>query len=195
MTMRLERLTGALAMVGGGGWLLLGDRGVAFDATLRAIVPFQLLVIMLLAGLAGLHARQATRSSWTAWLVGFATANGLALMLAGQIGAPWGLPTDRGGAVETQLYALTAFVLSLGSLGYGLSALRWRGSLRLAALAIIVGSPAPLLAFDSDRGAIAALLWLVFGAGWIAFGALLLRGTAPQPRMRLGRPCFCPLSG
>ena len=192
-TAQLGRWTGMLAAIGGGGWLLLGDRSLASNASAAAIIPFEALTLLLLGGLVGLHARQAARAGWAAWTVGFASANGLSLVLVGQIGAPWGLPNDRGGSVQIQLFTLTAVVLALGSLVYGLSALRAGGRFSLAALALVLGSPAPLLAFDSERGAIAATLWLLFGTGWVALGILLWRDSSAPFRLRVAQPCLCPV--
>jgi hypothetical protein len=193
-TLRLTRWTGSLAALGGGAWLALGAGSASpLDRDDAGVVLFALPVLFLLTGLVGLHARQAARAGWAAWTVGFAAANGLALVLAGQIGAPWGLPTRQVGTFGLQVFALAAFVLALGSLVYGVTALRGPHSFRVAAALLIAGSPAPLLAFDADRGPFAAALWLLFGAGWLALGVLLWRGSpAFAARPLRFRFCGCP---
>ena len=181
MATRRWRWTGPAAMAGGGLWLALGERAAwRADGAPAAMVPFTVPIVLLLLGLAGLHARQGGRAGWAAWTVAFAAANGLALLLAGQVGAPWGLPAERGGAVTVQLFGLATLVLALGSLVYGLSGLRAAGPARLAAAVLAISAPAPLLAFVADRGAVAGAIWLLFGAGWVAMGAVL--ATEGRPR-------------
>ncbi len=187
-TNRFARYNGMLASLGAGAWLSLAYRGDAIGdpdgaiGMVRVILP----VLLLLAGLVGLSTRHPARLEWAAWTVGIAACGGGSLLIVSQIGSPWTVQ----GATAVSPALLPVGILALGSFVYGLAVIGAPGIDRVAAAALILGSPAPLFAFAVDRGAIATTFWLIFGAGWLVVGLLLWWDA--RPALGWLRPTFCP---
>lgn len=193
-TSRLTRLAGSMASLGGSLWLLLRDRSVVnFDGYPVGVLQLAVPLVLLLIGLIGLHLQQSTRANWAGWTVGVGVCNGIALMVASRIGEAATLPTGPGSTWSFQVFALASAVLALGSVVYGIVALRSPLPTRVAAAVMVIGSPSPLFPLFGHGGDVAIVLSLLFGMGWLALGLLLLRGSsASRPHRCMIRPRYCP---
>lgn len=187
-TIHVSRFAGIFASLGAGAWLTLAPRANVIgdhDGAIR-MVRFILPVLLLLTGLAGLSTRHPARLDWAGWTIGIAACCGLSLVIVGQIGVLW----NGGHTLKVSPALLPMSLLALGSLVYGLAIIGAPRIDRFVAVTLILGSPAPLFAFDADRGTLATVLWLVFGAAWLVAG-LLLSWNA-RPALGSTRPTLCP---
>jgi hypothetical protein len=179
----LLRWTGLMCVPGGVLWAL-SPLGIQISM-LRYHTPnvfwklFAPAPLLLLIGLVGLHLRISGRSGWLE-RAGFLLALlGLVLILAGNVGQFW-LGIDNVYIMAAPAYRSFRFgllVLAVGSILFGVAAGR-DGTLPLwGTLPFTIGALCGLVAFVTDLGSFGAMLWILFGIGWVWLGlALLLDG-------------------
>lgn len=128
--------------------------------------------LLLLVGLMGLHARLAGRSGRLGRTGSFVAFLGLALILAGDVGEFW-LKIDAAYLLMAPAYHVFRtglIVLGVGSVLFGLGALRAGALPPWGALPFVLGSVGGLISFSRDLGYVGATLWILYGVGWMWLG-------------------------
>src|SRR5215212_1235442 len=125
--------------------------------------------LLILLGLAGLELRQWGRSGLAEKLGFFVTILGLLMVIAGDIGLYWLGVDDR--------FIVTAPAYNAFRLGLLVAA--------AGSIPFVVGSLCGLVSFSRDLGAFGAVLWILFGVGWLWLGlSLAIDGFASFLRAR-----------
>jgi hypothetical protein len=192
---QLIRWGGLAAMLAGALWTVLGPLitfssedtlfGLTYEDYNKLLAAP---LLLLLVGLAGLHARFAGHAGclgWTSFVIAFV---GLALLLIGNLVASWINPV-RG----VQISLISTLIVCGGLVLFSIAAMRANVLPRWSrALPILIGflTPAQYIAtgigtliFGDEPGLV---LWSLFGVGWMLLGyALWLDsrqlGGQPQP--------------
>ena len=135
--------------------------------------------LLLLLGLIGLQLRQSERSGWLEKIGFLAVALGLVLVIAGDVGLYW-LRMDNVyimTAPAWRAFRLGLILLAAGSILFGTFAPRDGALPPWGVLPFAIGGLCGLISFLHDFGTLGAILWAVFGAGWVWLGlSLLVRG-------------------
>jgi hypothetical protein len=128
--------------------------------------------LLLLVGLMGLHARLAGRSGRLGRTGSFVAFSGLVLVLAGDIGEFWLGIDDTYLLMAPAYHAFRAGLtfLGVGSVLFGLGALRAGALPPWGALPFVLGSVGGLISFSRDLGYVGATLWILYGVGWVWLG-------------------------
>ena len=146
--------------------------------------------LLLILGLIGLQLRQSGRAGWTGKLGLALSFIGIALIVVGDIGKFW-LDID-----DTYLTLAPAYrtmrigflIFALGSVAFGISALRARTLPVWGVAPFTVFSVGGLVAVSVDLGTIGATLWILFGAGWAWLGlSLVIEAVVASWRARSRR--------
>ncbi|WP_119066291.1 hypothetical protein [Rubrobacter indicoceani] len=157
----LPRLGGLLGVTGGLLWAGQGLLGGGFPATLLFIAP-----LLMAAGLAGFYllhrerSRGLGQSGFTQGMVG------LGMLAFGFFGA-YTLGEEPLLRVASFGFLVTAFGLVLT----GYACIKEGLLPRLDWLPLALGAVAPLGLLFGDAGAVGLALALLFGSGWVLFGA------------------------
>ena len=132
--------------------------------------------LFLLVGLVGLHLRRLTGAGgplrWAAFLV---VSAGFVLVAAGNIGQFW-LGVDDTfilAAPGYRAFRIGLLVAAAGAVVLGVSALRDRTVPSWTVPPFMAAALGGLLAFAVDLGATGAMLWALFGLGWVWLGAVV----------------------
>ncbi len=131
--------------------------------------------LLILLGLMGLQLRQAGRSGLLEKVGFFVAVLGLLMILAGDVGLYW-LNIDDTYIMTAPAYRafrLGLLVLAVGSILFAVAAPR-DGALPTWGLApFVMGSLCGLVSFAQDLGSFGAILWALFGLGWVWLGLSL----------------------
>lgn len=170
-----------LAIPGGGLWALT-PMGVSLATSRLPSGPegfwqlFSSAPLLLLAGVVGLHLRRLTGSGgllrWAAFVV---AGLGFLLVAAGNIGQFW-LGVDDIfilAAPGYHSFRLGLLVASVGAVLLGVSALRDRTVSSWTVPPFIAAAMGGIAAFSTDLGATGAVLWALFGLGWVWLGLVV----------------------
>jgi hypothetical protein len=195
----LLRWSGLLCVPGGVLWAL-SPLGV-YLSELRFNTPnvfwklFPSAPLLVLVGLIGLHLLISGRSGWVE-RVGFYTALiGLVLVLAGDVGEFW-LRTDDiylMTAPSYRAFRLGLILFAAGSILFGVGAGRDRSLPVWGALPFAIGALGGLISVVKNFGYFGAVLWILFGVGWVWLAlALLAEGLSRFWRERRAAPRGAP---
>lgn len=131
--------------------------------------------LLLLAGVVGLHLRKVTGGGgplrWAAFL---AVSVGLALVAAGNIAQFW-LGVDDTfilAAPGYRAFRIGLLVAAVGAVALGVSALRSRTVPVWTVPPFLAAATGGLIAFSTDLGSTGAMLWALFGLGWVWLGGV-----------------------
>jgi hypothetical protein len=143
--------------------------------------------LLILLGLIGLQLRQSGRSGLLE-KVGFLFAVlGLVMIVAGDIGLYW-LGIDDIFIVTAPAYSafrIGLLVLAVGSILFAVAAPREGALPTWGLLPFVVGSLCGLVSFARDLGSFGAVLWILFGIGWVWLGlSLVVEGFSSFLRTR-----------
>lgn len=132
--------------------------------------------LLLIVGVAGLHLRRISGAGgplrWTSFLVTFA---GLVLVAAGNVGQFW-LGLDDTFILTAPAYhafRVGLVVAAVGAVLIGVSALQDRPVPAWTVPPFLAAAMGGLIAFVVDLGATGAMLWALFGLGWVWLGAVV----------------------
>jgi hypothetical protein len=143
--------------------------------------------LLLLLGLAGLQLRQWERSGLWEKLGFFVTILGLLMVIAGDIGLYWLMVDDLFivTAPAYNAFRIGLLVVALGSILFAITSPRDSALPTWGLLPFVVGSLCGLVSFSRDFGAFGAVLWILFGVGWMWLGlSLVIDGFASFLRAR-----------
>lgn len=132
--------------------------------------------LLLLVGVVALHLRRLTGTAgplrWASFLV---VAAGFALVAAGNVGQFWLELDDTFILTAPAYHAFRAglVVAAVGSVLLGLSALRDRTVPSWTVPPFLAAAMGGLIAFVLDLGATGAMLWALFGLGWVWLGVVV----------------------
>jgi hypothetical protein len=187
---------GVAAVLGGGMWsatIFLAMNDALSDSDRLSAIVFFTVSLLLLAGLVGLYARcREQLGEWEALsLMGFLTS--LAGLLVSGVGLS-GVGFD--GLGYTWLSELSwwmsffgYFLLNLGLLFLGNSVLQSRALGRLRGLPLVIGIVGALSILIPPWSVPGAVLWVLYGLGWVALGfVLLVEGKSAAGRSASGEP-------
>jgi len=176
----LIRWVGLLCVPGGALWAL-APLGVHLS-DLKFKTPdvfwklFPSAPLLLLVGLIGLQLRQSGRSGWLEKIGFFAAAVGLVLIIMGDVGLYW-LRLDNiyiMTAPAWRTFRLGLLLLAAGSMLFGIFAPKDGALPTWGLLPFVIGGLCGLISFLHDFGTSGAVLWAIFGAGWVWLGLSLL---------------------
>lgn len=143
--------------------------------------------LLLLIGLIGLQLRQSGRSSWLEKAGFFAAVVGLVLVILGDVGLYW-LHLDNiyiMSAPAWRAFRLGLILLAVGSIVFGVFAPKDGALPTWGLLPFVIGGLCGLISFLHDFGTLGAVLWAIFGAGWVWLGlSLLVHGLLSFLRKR-----------
>ena len=131
--------------------------------------------LLLLVGVAGLHLRHLTGSGWLRWAASLVALAGFLMVAAGNVGQFWlGLDdTFILAAPAYRAFRIGLFVAAAGMLLIGLSALKDRGIPSWTVPPFLVGALGGFVAFTAELGPTGAMLWALFGLGWVWLGIVV----------------------
>lgn len=143
--------------------------------------------LLILLGLIGLQFLQSERSGLLE-KVGFIVAVlGLIMVIAGDIGLYW-LGLDDIFILTAPAYRtfrLGLLVLAVGSILFAIASPREGALPTWGLLPFVLGSLCGLISFARDLGSFGAVLWILFGVGWVWLGfSLLVEGFSSFLRTR-----------
>ncbi len=204
MTLTRTRWGSTAAMMGGLLWMVLvplitltypGRSGWGRTDTLLGLAwedynrMLPAVLLLLLAGLAGLRVRYAGRSG-SLGKVGFAVALvGLALMLAGNVVEFWVAGGIREQMTALDLagwigYSLGYLLLAVGLVLVGVACLKLNAFPGWNALPLLMGLLVlPMYVTVTSGNAVGAVLAVPFGLGWVVLGYALWSGEGEQHAM------------
>jgi hypothetical protein len=143
--------------------------------------------LLILLGLAGLELRQWGRSGLWEKLGFFVTILGLLMVIVGDIGLYW-LGVDDLFIVTAPAYnafRIGLLVVAVGSILFAVTSPRDGALPTWGLLPFVVGSLCGLVSFSRDLGSFGAVLWILFGVGWLWLGlSLVIDGFASFLRAR-----------
>jgi O-antigen/teichoic acid export membrane protein len=187
----LIRWMGLLCVPGGVLWAL-SPTGV-YLSELRFHTPnvfwklFPSAPLLLMLGLIGLHVLISDRSGRLERAGFYATLLGLLLILAGDVGEFW-LRIDDVYIMTAPAYRafrLGLIVMAAGSILFGVAVGRDRTLPVWGVLPFAIGALCGLASVVRDLGAFGAVLWILFGVGWMWLGfAVLVEGISRFRRWR-----------
>jgi hypothetical protein len=132
--------------------------------------------LLLLVGVVGLHLRRLTGMGrllrWASFIV---TSAGLLLVAAGNIGQFW-LGLDDTFILTAPAYhafRVGLVVAAVGAVLIGVSALQDRTVSSWTVPPFLAAAMGGLIAFIVDLGATGAMLWALFGLGWVWLGVVV----------------------
>jgi hypothetical protein len=132
--------------------------------------------LLILLGLIGLQLRQ-SRLSGLSEKLGFLVAIlGLVMVIAGDVGLYW-FGVDDTFIVTAPAYhsfRLGLLVVAAGSILFGVTSPRDGALPTWGLLPFVVGSLCGLISFSRDLGSFGAVLWILFGVGWVWLGLSLV---------------------
>ena len=143
--------------------------------------------LLILLGLAGLELRQWGRSGWWEKLGFFVTILGLLMVIAGDIGLYWLMVDDLFivTAPAYNAFRIGLLVVAVGSILFAVASPRDGALPTWGLLPFVVGSLCGLVSFSRDFGSFGAVLWILFGVGWLWLGlSLAIDGFASFLRAR-----------
>lgn len=144
--------------------------------------------LLLLAGLIGLQLRQSEHSGWLQKAGFFAAAVGLVLVIAGDVGLFW-LELDNTYIMTApgwRAFRLGLFLLAIGSILFGVFAPKDGALPTWGLLPFVIGGLCGMVSFARDFGTTGAILWAIFGAGWVWLGfSLLVNGMLGWRKSRV----------
>ncbi len=172
----LLRWSGILCVPGGALWAL-SPTGVyisnfAFHTPNVFWKMFWPAPLLILLGLIALQWRQSGRSGLLGKFGFFVAALGLVMVMAGDIGLYW-LGIDDIFIVTAPAYntfRLGLLVLAVGSILFAVTSPRDGALPTWGLLPFVVGSLCGLISFSRDLGTFGAVLWILFGVGWVWLG-------------------------
>jgi hypothetical protein len=143
--------------------------------------------LLILLGLIGLQLRQSGRAGLLE-KVGFLVAVlGLLMIIAGDIGLYW-LGIDDIYIVTAPAYTtfrVGLLVLAVGSILFAVASPRDGALPTWGLLPFVVASLCGLVSFARDLGSFGAVLWILFGLGWVWLGlSLVVDGFSSYLRTR-----------
>lgn len=137
--------------------------------------------LLLLVGVAGLHLRRLTGASGPLrWIASLVTLAGLALVAGGNIGQFW-LGLDDTFILTAPAYhafRIGLVVTAAGSVLVGVSALQDRTLPSWTVPPFLAAALGGILAFVTELGATGAMLWALFGLGWVWLGVVVFAQDA-----------------
>src|SRR5215210_9236872 len=137
--------------------------------------------LLILLGMIGLQLRQAERSGLLEKLGFLVTMVGLLMVIAGDVGLYW-LGVDDIFIVTAPAYnafRIGLLIVAVGSILFAVTSPRDGALPTWGLLPFVVGSLCGLVSFSRDFGAFGAVLWILFGVGWVWLGlSLVIDGFA-----------------
>lgn len=132
--------------------------------------------LLLLIGVAGLHLRRLTGAGgWLRWAAALVALAGFALVAAGNVGQFW-LGVDDSFILSAPAYRafrLGLLVAAAGAVVLGVSALRGGTIPSWTVPPFLAAALGGFVGFVTDLGATGAMLWALFGLGWVWLGAVV----------------------
>lgn len=135
--------------------------------------------LLLIVGVVGLHWRgltgPVTGSGWLRWASFLVALAGFAMVAAGNVGQFW-LGVDDAFILTAPAYRafrIGLFVAAAGMLLIGVSALRNHTMPSWTVPPFLMSALGGFLAFATDLGATGAILWALFGLGWVWLGVVV----------------------
>lgn len=135
--------------------------------------------LLMIVGVVGLHWRgltgSVTGSGWLRWVAFLVALAGFAMVAAGNVGQFW-LGVDDTFILTAPAYRafrIGLFVAAAGMLLVGISALKDRTVPSWTIPPFLVGALGGFVAFTGDLGATGAMLWALFGLGWVWLGVVV----------------------
>jgi O-antigen/teichoic acid export membrane protein len=195
----LLRWMGLLCVPGGVLWAL-SPLGVHLSE-LRFHTPnvfwklFPSAPLLLMGGLIGVHALISGRSGRLERLGLYTSLLGILLILAGDVGEFW-LRIDDVYIMTAPAYRafrLGLIVMAAGAILFGVAAGRDRTLPVWGALPFAIGALCGLISVVRDLGSFGAVLWILFGLGWVWLGLAVLAEAIS--RLRRWRTEPAPPSG
>lgn len=131
--------------------------------------------LLLLAGVVGLHLRGLTGSGPLRWISFVLAAGGLLLVAGGNIGQ-FLLGVDDTFILTApgyRAFRLGLIVAAVGAVALGVSALRDRSVPSWTIPPFLAAAMGGMIAFVVELGSTGAMLWALFGLGWVWLGAVV----------------------